>query len=73
MKTSISWCLAFIPGSWYLLAGSFDIFVGSVKILKHSARLFFAVIMGSNRIAPFSALALMFWSFLVLVSDRFPW
>ena len=63
----------FVPRSWCLDASSFDIFARSVKILKHSARLFFVVMVGLNINALLMALALMFCSFLVLVSDRLPW
>jgi hypothetical protein len=36
VKTCTRGCLSCILGSWWRLAGSFDSFVGSVKILKHS-------------------------------------
>ncbi len=62
------WC---ILGSWWQLAGMFDILFRSVKILKHSARLFLQVIVGLNRIASLVALVVMLCSFLVLVRERF--
>lgn len=73
VKTSIVGCCMFVPRSWCHFAGLLDILVGSVKIQKHLAKLFLIVIVRLNRIALFSALALMFRSFLDLVSDRFLW
>jgi hypothetical protein len=64
-------CRWSVLGSWWWLAGSFDILFGSVKILKHSARFFLHVMVGSNRIASLVALAVMLRSFLVFVRDRF--
>ena len=65
-------CLSWVLGSCWCLAGLFDILVGSVNILKHSARSPLLVIVGSKRIAPFVSLAIMFWSLLRFVRDRFP-
>ena len=61
-----------ILGSWWWLAGLFDILFGSVKFLKHSARFFLHVMVGLNRIASLVALPVMLCSFLIFVRDRFP-
>jgi hypothetical protein len=65
--------LSCVLGFWSHLAGLLDILSGFVKILKHSARLFLHVIVELNRIASLFFFAIMFWSFLVLASDRFLW
>lgn len=50
-----------------------DILSGSVNILKHSARLFLQVIVGSKRMWPFVLLASWFLSFLCGDRERLSW
>ena len=73
VKIDCCGCLLCVPRSWCHLAGSFDIFSGLVKILKHSARLFLHVIDGLKMMASFIILAILLHSFLILVRERFLW
>ena len=50
----------------------FEILFGSVKILKHSARLFLHVIEGSKRISLLFSLAMTLAAFRAGVSEKFP-
>ncbi len=69
---SVFGCLRATPGMTRRWPGFLDRFVGSVKIRKHSERLFLLVIDGSKRIALLLLLASRFILFLKLISDRFP-
>jgi hypothetical protein len=63
----------FLPYGSSRSAGMSEIRSGFANTLKHSARSFFEVMVGSNKIAPWFCLAMAFLAFRLAVSDRLPW